>query len=91
MLNMTSQVVSHRGVKLKYIWCGNISFILFVCWASLGILFFVCLFSGALSYSREVSMTDTPLGQVTGDDDDGDGLMLTKETSNEVKGYFRNE
>ena len=32
-------------------------------------------------------MSDTPLGQVTGDDDDGDGLMLTKEASNEIKGY----
>lgn len=41
---------------------------------------------GALSDSRPVPMNDTPLGQVTGDDDDGDGLMMTKETSNEVKG-----
>ena len=34
-------------------------------------------------------MNDTPLGQTTGDDDDGDGLMLTSETSNEVKGYLQ--
>lgn len=45
---------------------------------------------GNLSHSREVSMSDTPLGQVTGDDDDGDGLMInsSKEASNEVKGLF---
>jgi hypothetical protein len=42
---------------------------------------------GGLSDFHSVSMDDTPLGQVnTGDDDDGDGLMLTKETPDEVKG-----
>ena len=51
-------------------------------------MFFVV--SGGLSDSYPVSMDDTPLGQVnTGDDDDGDGLMLSKETSNEVKGQLQ--
>lgn len=36
-----------------------------------------------------VSMSDTPLGHVTGDDDDGDGLLLnTKQSSSEVKGLW---
>ncbi|XP_028395434.1 protein CLEC16A-like [Dendronephthya gigantea] len=48
---------------------------------------------GNLSDSREVSMGDTPLGQVTGDDDDGDGLMInsSNEASNEVKGFTTEE
>ena len=37
-------------------------------------------------------MSDTPLGQVTGDDDDGDGLMLKdlKGALGEVKGSYEN-